>query len=671
MSFKSPDAAVSALCNKLPTGSFDKAALDAQVAQVLETTPSSSSAELRRAKWELALKTNIFDLAMNEGRALKDPGTKYYDEMKHRFDVSLSFLQQDACDSSFMLTLLEDLLQSQSITSCARIFTWVEAHARALTSGMHETKGKSLVLLRTLNNLLRRLSKMGADPVFSGRILAFLSAVFPLSEKSGVNLRGEYGPVWESVDASVERQEEEAEKAEAMKTDEVEGAEEKKEDAMQVDSPDKEEQNKKDAFYKVFWSLQLPFSRPPVFAGILSMADFRTAVEAVLPRLKEATAHDRALAGGKAGHESSATTSGTKRKRASDSPDAPGVSDYFFAKFLTSPELLDLEIADVHFRRQVIFQLLVLLQHLDAWTPTAKAAWCNTKNRSLQFDFTLQPDDATWVSDVRTRLAGELRSSVPAGGVFAETVAVVLERERNWIRWKNEGCPPFEMPIREVGIEEETKEARKRMKAEREGKEGAPRYGSAALKDLWENGFKELSQLEVMMRSTDDIHGYTKTIKAQDKLIDMMKARLPPPPTDGTPAPKLPPRIAAQIEGAEAMKLKTAWLAMRAARGAHYGMLQHAGTGDVVALEAAIEKAEADEKARADAEDVDMKGDLDEEVKEENGDVVDAGDGDPQEVEEMKAEGAAVESMKDVEMAEGEKDVTRSAEVAAAGLQGQ
>ena len=67
-------------------------------------------------------------------------------------------------------------------------------------------------------------------------------------------------------------------------------------------------------------------------------------MEAVLPRLKEATAHDRALAGSKASHEGSAAATGTKRKRASDSPDAPGVSDYFFAKFLTSPELLDLEV---------------------------------------------------------------------------------------------------------------------------------------------------------------------------------------------------------------------------------------------------------------------------------------------------------------------------------------
>ena len=50
-------------------------------------------------------------------------------------------------------------------------------------------------------------------------------------------------------------------------------------------------------------------------------------------------------------------------------------------------------------------------------------------------------------------------------------------------------------------VEEETSEVRKKMRAEREGREGAPRYGSAALKDLWDSGFKDLSQLEVMMRS--------------------------------------------------------------------------------------------------------------------------------------------------------------------------
>lgn len=64
---------------------------------------------------------------------------------------------------------------------------------------MVPSKGKALILLRTLNDLLRRLSKMGSTTMFCGRISTFLSGVFPLGERSGVNLRGEYGPLWDGV----------------------------------------------------------------------------------------------------------------------------------------------------------------------------------------------------------------------------------------------------------------------------------------------------------------------------------------------------------------------------------------------------------------------------------------------------------------------------------------
>src|ERR1700748_2514727 len=62
-------------------------------------------------------------------------------------------------------------------------------------------KGKALVLLRILNELLRRLSKT-AQTTFCGRILTFLSRAFPLGDRSGVNLRGEYGQQWENVTAA-------------------------------------------------------------------------------------------------------------------------------------------------------------------------------------------------------------------------------------------------------------------------------------------------------------------------------------------------------------------------------------------------------------------------------------------------------------------------------------
>lgn len=58
---------------------------------------------------------------------------------------------------------------------------------------MHPGRGKGLSLLRLLNDLLRRLPKSRTEHViFCGRILLFLSSVFPLGEKSGVNLRGNF-----------------------------------------------------------------------------------------------------------------------------------------------------------------------------------------------------------------------------------------------------------------------------------------------------------------------------------------------------------------------------------------------------------------------------------------------------------------------------------------------
>jgi THO complex subunit 1 len=62
---------------------------------------------------------------------------------------------------------------------------------------MEPQKGKALVLLRTLNELLRRLSKT-AQTTFCGRILTFLSGAYSLGDRSGVNLRGEYGPMWDA-----------------------------------------------------------------------------------------------------------------------------------------------------------------------------------------------------------------------------------------------------------------------------------------------------------------------------------------------------------------------------------------------------------------------------------------------------------------------------------------
>lgn len=270
-------------------------------------------------------------------------------------------------------------------------------------------------------------------------------------------------------------------------------------------------------FYNTFWGLQLPFSKPPLFAKPETFPQFKDSVNKVLPVIKEATAKERAMMGSR----SNASTSTTlKRKREPESDEINSTNqEYFFAKFLTSPDLIDLEvcppcnslyytylilyqIADTHFRRQFLFQLLILLHHLMTFTKTAKAAWMAPNNRALQMDFTLEPADTQWVQETITRAMEELRQTTPNGRAFSEAVNVILEREKNWVVWKNHLCAPFDKaPVTfsiaddELGtLFEATSEQRAKMRVPPE--EYPWSHGSEALTEIWEMGCRGLTDLE-------------------------------------------------------------------------------------------------------------------------------------------------------------------------------
>jgi len=97
-------------------------------------------------------------------------------------------------------------------------------------------------------------------------------------------------------------------------------------------------------FYHTFWSLQLPFSKPPIFTSLEAFPQFKEAVNKVLPLIKEATAKDRAMMGSRT---SAAGATSLKRKREPDTEETQ-VTEYFFAKFLTSPDLIDLEVCPLY-----------------------------------------------------------------------------------------------------------------------------------------------------------------------------------------------------------------------------------------------------------------------------------------------------------------------------------
>ena len=134
----------------------------------------------------------------------------------------------------------------------------MEKRSSRLTVGMQPQKGKALVLLRTLNDLLRRASKTGNTTTFCGRILTFLSTAFPLGDRSGVNFRGDYGPQWEPVTFRKDIAEEKMQVDEAtsprvaenedaeMKTEDKEGESKDNTDDKPAKVPEKTEEEKKE-----------------------------------------------------------------------------------------------------------------------------------------------------------------------------------------------------------------------------------------------------------------------------------------------------------------------------------------------------------------------------------------------------------------------------------------
>jgi THO complex subunit 1 len=108
-----------------------------------------------------------------------------------------------------------------------------------------------------------------------------------------------------------------------------------------------------------------------------------------------------------------------------------GMSHCYFAKYLTSEKLLDLQIRDSKFRQHILVQFLILFQYL---TGTVKF-----KGPSQ----VLNEDQSTWVKQMIEKVYSLLRETPPCGQEFAKTVEHVLTREENWITWKNDGCKTF------------------------------------------------------------------------------------------------------------------------------------------------------------------------------------------------------------------------------------
>lgn len=214
-------------------------------------------------------------------------------------------------------------------------------------------KQKNLIILRSCNELLRRLSR-AEDTVFCGRVFIFLFQSFPLGDKSSVNLRGEYHT--ENVTTFDDVQKDTPQAGNAMdidvpedqqapvanqQTTETDSGEaslqptEKTETSKRIEKTDELDM---DALYPVFWGLQAHFSAPTQLFDAEKFASFKSGIEATLASFRKVSANLQGRGMSKGTEDS---RRGLKRKRNGDPSDVP---NNFNPKYLTSRDLFELEV---------------------------------------------------------------------------------------------------------------------------------------------------------------------------------------------------------------------------------------------------------------------------------------------------------------------------------------
>ena len=311
--------------------------------------------------------------------------------MPRLLDLALTLSETGVVEPACVFNALEQLVETCTIADCEDVFTWVEARRGRLSADALWRRGK-LVMLRTCNELQRRLSKT-ADTVLRGRVLLLLSSLYPLSERSALNLGGNYnaGNTTELDDQNAAGDANTAGDASA------------KAEGVVVDR----------AFYETFWSLQKFFSNPPAaLEPAAGWKTFSTSLGSVLDNFEthrlDKTSSGRAAAAAGASVPSGANVEGR---------DAG-------TKYLTAAPLLHLQLSDPAFRRHFLVQCAVFLGFCTS--PLYKGV------------------DAADARDAKKRVMEAIRQTPPHGEEFAAAVALALRREEGWVLWKRDNCKDFE-----------------------------------------------------------------------------------------------------------------------------------------------------------------------------------------------------------------------------------
>ncbi|CAH8529720.1 unnamed protein product [Schistosoma intercalatum] len=372
------------------------------IKDILEDPSGFSLAKLKATAEAIELKDkkSLIDVALR-GRMLCLLASDSMDDVKTLLKMGVAAALANLCSAPTPFLLFADVFNTKPISLCEEMFGFMEETIITLKDVPLFASGRN-TLLRMCNDLLRRLSK-SQNTVFCGQIQLFLTRLFPLDEKSGLNFMSNFNS---EKDVLYNKNPDPSAFKHQVSHDHT------SDDLEEGEMTDSSTPLEVDAgLYVKFWSLQEFFKSPALCYEKAKWMRFTSSTDTVLDvfsSIKLMTIEE--------GDICSQSSSGT------------------FSKYLTSEKLLDLQLMDPSFRRYILVQLLILFQYL---TTTVKFK---------TIDQVLSEEQRAWVNqrhEVVLRLLSSNSPNNSSGGTFVSTVERILERESYWNRWKNDGCPSF------------------------------------------------------------------------------------------------------------------------------------------------------------------------------------------------------------------------------------
>ena len=327
---------------QLSAGSSDGAA--AAIRNSLGVDGEEAATPQHKADAELLVRMFMEDL-LKSNNSVEAAG------VPQLLDLAIAMASADVglFDPNTPFALLEDLFDAQVVSSAERLFALVEQRGDALMPLLADPKSgmrAKLTFLRMCTDLARRLSK-SKNTNFCGRILMYMAYVLPLSERSGVNLKG----VFATTDLALD---DEADPADAI--DPPAGAAAAAPKAGGSGAVDF-------SFYAAFWGLQKAFFQPAAVCADAARwkqaaADLQSVLDVFGAFEGASETEAGADADGASGAEAEAAAAAEAAAMEVEGGDEEAeLREVYFSKFLTSFKLINLQLRDAYFRRHLLVQV--------------------------------------------------------------------------------------------------------------------------------------------------------------------------------------------------------------------------------------------------------------------------------------------------------------------------